>query len=112
MQIFDEMIAKIEILLCFHEMLKQDELMLQFFSQIDLESIRRVSSADADSLVIDDNTKRLIRVLLNANNMQVHVDHIKDNVREFQILFYDWNHHPMMITMIENAAEQACKSKC
>lgn len=85
LQIFDEMITKLEILLCLQEMLKQDEIMMQQFSADDLDAFRRVATADAESLVIDDSTKHLIRVLLNSNNMQVHVDHIKDNVRRFQI---------------------------
>lgn len=85
LQIFDEMITKLEILLCLQEMLKQDEIMMQQFSADDLDAFRRVATADAESLVIDESTKHLIRVLLNSNNMQVHVDHIKDNVRRFQI---------------------------
>lgn len=91
LQIFDEMITKLEILLCLQEMLKQDEIMMQQFSADDLDAFRRVATADAESLVIDDSTKQLIRVLLNSNNMQVHVDHIKDNVRIFQIfILYLW----------------------
>jgi hypothetical protein len=77
------MIMKIEILLCFQEMSKNDELMMSYLCKDDLELLRKFSTSESNSLDIDDNTKRLIQVLLNSSNLGAQVDHIKNDVRKF-----------------------------
>lgn len=77
LQIFDEMITKIEILLCFQEMSKNEQLMTTYFCKDDLESLCKI---DTNSFTIDDNMKRLIQVLFNTN-MKIHIDEMKNNVK-------------------------------
>jgi hypothetical protein len=79
---------KIEILLCFQEMSKNDELMMSYFCKDDLELLRKFLTSDSNSLDIDENIKRLIQVLLNSSNLGAQVDHIKNNVRKFCVLYF------------------------
>ena len=83
-QIFDEMIKKINTLLCIQEFIKDRELMQKYFQDEDIEHLKRYCSSytyesDLNDLVEDINVNRLIQMLLSTN-LHLHSDQYKDNV--------------------------------
>lgn len=72
LQIFDEMIKKIETLLCVQEFVKDQELMQKYFNESDMEDLSRYCSRYSADIDLDDdkeaeNVSRLIQALLSTD---------------------------------------------
>lgn len=72
LQIFDEMIKKIETLLCVQEFVKDQELMQKYFNESDMEDLSRYCSRYTADIDLDDgkeaeNVSRLIQALLSTD---------------------------------------------
>lgn len=92
LQIFDEMIEKIETLLCIQIFLKNRSLLEENFTTEDISSLekycsmKKIPEEDLDDT--KENVTRLIRLLLNSN-LSLHVESHKENVGNFEILQVD-----------------------
>lgn len=85
LQIFDEMIKKIQTLLCIQEFVKDRKLMETYFSDGDIESLVKYCSGpliddDLNDESMNENVSRLIQLILNSN-LHLHADGYKDNVK-------------------------------
>lgn len=88
LQIFDEMIKKIETLLCIQEFIKDRQLMAKYFSDDDIYDLTKYLSAkDLSDETESERISQLIQLLLNSE-LHLHVDNYKDNVKTF------WNAFP------------------
>lgn len=84
LQIFDEMIEKIETLSCIQEFVKDRKLMEKYFAPEDIDSLKKYCStklldAEFRSDAENENISRLIQLLLSSD-LNFHVDSYKDNV--------------------------------
>lgn len=84
LQIFDEMIKKIETLLCVQEFVKDRKLMEKYFSDDDINYLKKCCTESLmDSDLRDDeeneNISRMIQLLLTSD-LHLHVDKYKNNV--------------------------------
>lgn len=90
LQIFDEMIVKIETLLCIQSFIKDRFLMEKYFSVEDIRSLEKYCNmrimCDNDELE-NENVSRLIRLLLNSD-LNFHVASHKESVRSFSIFYF------------------------
>lgn len=82
--VFDEMIKKIETLLCIQEVAKDHELMKRYFSEKDIEHFARYCSRNNSEMDLNDaeeaeNVSRLIRMLLSTD-LHLYSENYKDNV--------------------------------
>ena len=87
LQIFDEMIKKIETLLCVQEFVKDQELMQKYFNERDNEDLLRYCSRYSSDIDLDDakeaeNVSRLIQALLSTD-LHKNSENYGDNVRIF-----------------------------
>lgn len=84
LQIFDEMVKKIETLLCIQEFVKDRKLMEKYFSDEDINHLTKYCSGADGGFYDEDNENenvtRLIQLLLTSD-LYLHVDQYKDNVR-------------------------------
>lgn len=72
LQIFDEMVMKIETLLCVQEFVKDRALMEKYFNERDIEDLSKYCSAYSADMDLDDpeeakNVNRLIQLLLSTD---------------------------------------------
>lgn len=85
LQIFDEMIKKIETLLCVQEFVKDQDLMQKYFNESDMEDLSRYCSRHRADIDLDDakdaaNVSRLIQALLSTD-LHKYSENYVDNVR-------------------------------
>lgn len=85
LQIFDEMIKKIETLLCIQEFVKDKELMRKYFNEEDLNDLSLYCSFQSAHMDLDDpkvveNVNRLIQALLSTDLHKYSKDYV-ENVR-------------------------------
>lgn len=90
LQIFDEMIKKIETLLCIQEFVKDRKLMDRYFTESDINFLAKYCSLKNLDFEISDgggncNISRLIQLLLSSE-LHLHVNSYKDNVGYFEFL--------------------------
>jgi hypothetical protein len=84
LQIFDEMIKKIETLLCIQEFVKDKDLMEKYFKESDVVYLTKYCSGRFDAIEDDDeNVSRLIQLLLSSD-LYLHAEQYCDNVRYFK----------------------------
>lgn len=72
LQIFDEMVMKIQTLLCVQEFVKDRALMEKYFNERDIEDLSRYCSSYSADMDLDEpkeveNVSRLIRLLLSTD---------------------------------------------
>lgn len=84
LQIFDEMIKKIETLSCIQEFVKDEALMEKFFTSNDIISLKKCCSGsllyhDSGDDVENDRISRLIQLLLSSD-LHRHAESYKENV--------------------------------
>jgi hypothetical protein len=85
LQIFDEMVKKIETLLCIQEFVKDRTLMEKYFNDDDINYLVKYCSgtlmdADLRDEEENENISRMIQLLLSSD-LHLHVEQYKDNVR-------------------------------
>lgn len=84
LQIFDEMIKKIETLLCMQELVKDKKLMKRYFSDEDTADLTKYCSmknleVDFSEGIESENVSRLVQLILNSD-INVHTDNYKDKI--------------------------------
>lgn len=89
LQIFDEMIERIETLLCIQEFVKDKTLMEKYFAPDDIKSLTKYCTMkllDEESRdeAENENISRLIRLLLNSD-LYLYVESYSDNVKSLSI---------------------------
>ena len=89
LQIFDEMIKKIETLLCIQEFAKDRKLMETYFNDSDIEGLmnhcsKKTLDTDSNDKNESINISRLIQMLLSSE-LHLHVESYKDNVKRLTI---------------------------
>lgn len=99
LQIFDEMIKKIETLLCIQEFVKGRKLMEAYFNDDDIKGLMGYCSSESLDMDLNDKTEnkninRLIQLLLTSD-LHTHVESYQDNVNPLSIQSLEFS--PQMI---------------
>lgn len=94
LQIFDEMIKKIETLLCIQEFVKDRKLMEKYFTDDDINGLTKYCSSKTLDMDLNDenenkNISRLIQLLLSSD-LHLYAESYKDNVKHFRIQSTDF----------------------
>lgn len=92
LQIFDEMIRRIETLLCIQEFIKDHKLMGIYFPDDDIEDFKRYCSGYTPNMDLNDpdesdNVFRLIQMLLNTD-LHSHSEPFKHNVCTISFFYF------------------------
>lgn len=90
LQIFDEMVKKIETLLCVQEFVKDHALMEKYFNESDIEDLSKYCSSYGADMDLDDpeeaeNVSKLIRLLLNTD-LHKYSEKYSGEVRKFYFI--------------------------
>ncbi|KAG5677299.1 hypothetical protein PVAND_007068 [Polypedilum vanderplanki] len=91
LQIFDELVKKIEVILCLPEFIKDHELMKKFFSEEDINQLtlyckNRNFEINTNDPKEEEKVNRLIQTLLSSE-LHLYSENYKDNISLQKIIF-------------------------